>query len=106
MASIGNNVIFSGFRGRFGDHFFRIRNGKTFICARPRITREPTEGMLKVRARFKQATAYAKTALEDPERRKFYEAARRPGRSAYNMAVADFLKEPLLKGLQDRGKGV
>jgi hypothetical protein len=53
--------------------------------------------MLKVRRKFKEASAYAKEALANPQRRAFYEAARSDGKNAYCMAIADFLKEPAIE---------
>lgn len=57
-----------------------------------------TKGLSKkqeaVQERFKLATLYAKSIMNNPEKRALYDAAIRPDFSAYTLAVADALRVP------------
>jgi hypothetical protein len=95
MAKVGNNVLTHGLHGKIGDLIvFRVRNGETIVGAKPEHAGPPTEAMLKHRELFQEAVLYAKSAMADPDKKAAYDAAKKPGESAYNVAVADFLKAP------------
>jgi hypothetical protein len=100
MARIKNNVLLSGVSGRVGNLVFKVRNGKTFVSARPKTTKAPTEKMLKSCMNCALASQYAKAALADPERSAFYKAVRSKGKSAYRLAVADYLKAPVIESVK------
>src|SRR5688572_23543887 len=96
MAQLIDNVITYGASGAFGDQFvFSRRNGKVFICKMPRrYEGPPTEGQLKNRERFSFANSYAKAAIADAGTKALYQAAAKPGQSAYNRAFSDAFHAP------------
>lgn len=78
--------------GRIGDFVVKHYGDKIVICARPRkSTKPPTEHQQKTKARFKKAVEYAREVLKDPAQIEKY-SNRREGRSVYNAAVSDYLK--------------
>ncbi|MGB8194769.1 MAG: hypothetical protein WCF67_22740 [Chitinophagaceae bacterium] len=96
MAESRNNVIIQGLSGKFGESVvFRQIGGKTFASEPPGPrTKEGTPGMKAQRSRFQQATVYGKYMMTDPSSKAAYKAVAPEGKTAYNMAVADFLLGP------------
>ncbi len=95
MAKVGNNVLTHGLHGKIGDLIvFRVRNGQTIVGAKPERSGSPTEAMIKHREHFQEAVLYAKAAMADPAMKEAYEAAKKGSESAYNVAIADFLRAP------------
>jgi hypothetical protein len=94
-----NNDLVSGASGRIGDMLvFRQRGGKTFITKRPKKKSVPdSENQLEARARFTEAATYAKSAIEDPGKKAFYQSRANALQSAYNLALADYYKAPEIK---------
>ena len=91
MATSTTNVLLHGVYGKVGGLFVvRQRNGKAVICKLPRpYEKPPTKGQLQNRERFRKANEFAKTAILDPEKKKYYAAKAKPGQSAYNAAFKD-----------------
>jgi len=84
------------YSGIFGNLMVaRNRNGKTvMVIPKKRITTTPTVNQARVRREFSYASRYAKSAMEDAERRAAYAARARDGMSAYTMAMTDYLRPP------------
>ena len=85
MAKSRNNIVTAGLSGGVGNQLvFRQVNGVTIVA--------------KYHNKFAKATVYAKNALQNAALKKVYadQAAKRPGVSAYAMAVADYLKAPII----------
>lgn len=101
MAKIDENLYLIGARGMVGKQMvFRNQDGKIILAKRPRRKKQQTDAQLEQTIRFKEATIYAKAVLADDDLRKGYaEKAlnRGKGFSAYNMAVADYLKGPVVR---------
>lgn len=96
MAKINLNPMFRGISGKFGNVILRSTAYGTVIsaCPAPKNTRAISPAQQAQRQRFKQAAASAKAALADPETRARYEAAAaRVRKTAYNLALADFMKQ-------------
>jgi hypothetical protein len=92
MARITPNGKLSG---KLAGLVFRQRNGKTFVSKAPGKQTSPrSPKQLEVADRFQHAVEYAKNAIRDPELKRKYELKAGKGRSAYNMALADFLHPP------------
>ncbi len=103
MAKSEDNVFVEGLRGSVGKRMvFRNVAGKTVVSKRRKINPDyvPTEGQVSVRERFSDAILYAKSALVDPQTKAAYEAAAKPGLSAYNVAIQDAFKGPQLSQLR------
>jgi hypothetical protein len=69
MAKVERNIVIQGLSGSLGDQLV-IQGGKggqTIIRFKPRPSaREPMPAQQKARERFQEATAYGKTARDDP----------------------------------------
>lgn len=91
MATATINVLLHGVSGKVGGLFVvRQRNGKAVICKLPKpYEKPPTTGQLQNRERFRKANEFAKAAILDPEKKKYYAAKTKPGQSAYNAAFKD-----------------
>ena len=75
MAKVELNPLFDGLSGSVGGLVFRrFSTGKTYVTRRPKKSNtEPSEAQKAHRLRFKEASAYAKAALADPDLRAHYE---------------------------------
>lgn len=93
------------FRGAMGNMLFRRRNGKLYASIKsPGTTKEPTEAQTSHRERFSEAVAWGKRALKNEELLGLYKAiAAEKGTSAFNVALADFLKPPSIRELDLSG---
>jgi len=96
MAYVKKNIVTEGLSGKLGNNIvFRNRGGKTVVAVKPDVSnRETTEAQKYNQGRFRRANQYAKTALKDPIAYEQYAARTKPGQSAYNVAMADFMHAP------------
>lgn len=96
MATIKLSPLIERLSGKVGDLVFRTYRNRVVLSARPRPSRTPpSQAQLAQRARFREATLYARRALEAPEARAFYEGlAEQRGKPVNSIAIADFLNPP------------
>jgi hypothetical protein len=96
MAKVGNNIVTHGLSGKLGDLIvFRNRGGKTIVSKIPERKEEKwSEAQEQQHLRFQEAVIYAKNVIADDAAKKAYKASAKEGETAYNLAVADFLKAP------------
>lgn len=96
MSSSRTNGLTKDYSGKFGDQYvLRRKNGKSLMTKLPeKRTGEPTEGQKAVTNRFLAAAEFSKRILRNPEIRAEYVARSNGKRSAYTMAMADFLNPP------------
>ena len=96
--------IFSGFHGRFNDDIvFKQRQGKTILCCYPKGQKVKwTENQKEHRVKFKLATMYAGSVMKNPEKLLFYQEREHDDINAYNLAIADYLKRPVISSIQVR----
>lgn len=96
MAKINENPLVRGARGNFGKQYvYRKRGNDTFLARMPvKTDAPPTDKQNNVRDQFAAASQYARGAMEDPVLKKAYAKKAPPGKTAYNMALRDFLKAP------------
>lgn len=96
MAHVSDYAITDGFRGKFGKMFvFRSLRDKTVVSrAATKKVISHSEKQRATRIRFRDASAYAKKALQNPEKKTFYEerARRLNLPNAYTAAVTDYLR--------------
>jgi len=99
MAKSSNNVITHGLSGTVGGMLvFRQQGNKTIVAKRPsKRTTALKESEMQVQERFKAAASYAKVAIKDPVLKELYQAAAKPGQTAYNVAFADYFSAPVVK---------
>ncbi len=104
MAKVGNNILTHGLSGMVGDLIvFRQRDGKTIVSSKPEHHGPMSEAQLQHIQKFQEAVIYAKSVLGDPEKRDAYKHAAKQGQSAYNVALADFLKAPHIEEIDVSG---
>ena len=92
-------LIAWGAYGRFGKEFI-VRRTKwgTVIAKYPRKTdRPPSAAQVRGRQKFKEAVAYAKQVMANPEKYGRYLARLKEGESLYQKAVTAFMKGERLK---------
>jgi len=96
MAKAGKNLILYGVSGKIGDQIvIRQRGGETILAQAPgKRTGEPTAAQKAQQQKFQQAVIYGKGVIADAGEKAEYEAKAEKGRTAYNVAVADFLHAP------------
>jgi len=96
MAKVAKNLILHGASGKIGDQIvIRQRGGKVILSQAPGEREgEPSEAQKTQRAKFQQAIIYGKTQMTDAEAKAGYEAKASGMRTAFNVAVADFLHAP------------
>ncbi|MFT3738135.1 MAG: hypothetical protein QM786_05215 [Breznakibacter sp.] len=96
MAKVGDNIVTTGLRGKLGNLIvFRNYGGKTIVSMAPKRKKtQRTETQEKYLQRFKEAVLYAQNAIADKVTKDAYQNSAQEGRSAYNVAVADFLNAP------------
>jgi hypothetical protein len=95
MAKVTLNPILDDIRGKIGDYVLRrAPSGKLILSKAPDMSRVKWSKTQKEnRQRFKEATAYAKAAMAEPEVRARYEKrATEEGKRPYNLALSDYLK--------------
>lgn len=94
MAKIKLDPLFREISGKLGDVVFRSTANGVVMSKRPAASSvPPSEAQNAHRQRFKEAAAYARTALADPQVSSLYQqAAAGQNKSAYNLAVADYMK--------------
>lgn len=99
MSKGNDNVLTLRSTGTFGKQIvFRQRHGETIMSKPPRPTNIPlTADQIAVQEKFKMATNYAKAVNANEALKAAYKAASKPGRTAYNTALADYFKAPEIK---------
>jgi hypothetical protein len=96
MAKSENNEVMFGARGRIG-HLVVFKNfgtNETVISKRRKKPVNPvySEDQEAAKEKFRAGVVYAKGVKESPELLAIYQAHAKPGRSAYNLALADFCR--------------
>jgi hypothetical protein len=104
MAKVIGNDITIGLSGKFGKLFvFRVVRGKTYACHAPckPDKRKETAAQRHTRTTFRKATHWAKVAMLNPEKKKYYEELARTWdlTNAYTAAVKDFMRNHANKAL-------
>jgi len=96
MSKSKTNILTHGYHGKMGDQFvYRVRGRESIMAAKPETGNiVPTQAQIDQRKRFSGAANYAKVALQDPVLKLVYQAKATKLLTAYNAAMADFLKKP------------
>jgi hypothetical protein len=95
MAKITLNPIVQSAQGKMGNIVFRrSHTGEMTITKLPDMSRVKwSKAQKEHRQRFKQAVAYARTAMAEPKVRAIYEkTAAKQGKRPFDMAVSDYFK--------------
>lgn len=86
-------------KGNLAKQFvYRQHGDDTHLVAMPRYDpdRQPTEKQETVRNTFGNAVAYAKWAIAEPDLKLIYDEKAGRGKSAFNIAIRDFAKPPVV----------
>ena len=103
MAQSKKNIATEGLSGKVGNFVFRRRKSddKIFVSRTPvGFEDEPSEARKAVQRKFQRAIAYGKSAIADPATKALYAAKATEGRSAFNVAVADFFNAPQIEKIE------
>jgi hypothetical protein len=103
MAKICDNNATHGLSGRVNQFVYRQRFGKTVVSKRPVRTAGFTETQQTYLSNFKKAVLYASSILQNETVKRAYQQKAKPGHSAYNAAIADYLKAPEIHSLDLSG---
>lgn len=96
MASSINNIITRGLSGKLGQFIFRRWYGKTVLTIKAARYNKKSALQVQRQLLFRQAIAYAKTAISDPSLFKFYSSKTKGAQRPYNVAISDFLSPPVI----------
>jgi len=101
MAKSHDNDLTIGLRGRLGKMIsFRRRGDDTEAFRRPgKRTGESTPAQEAHKLVFIDASRYAKAAIADPATKAMYQEKTNGKNSAYNLAMADFMKAPVIPSI-------
>src|SRR5918995_4808093 len=107
MATVVNNDLVRGFRGKFGnDVVFKTMRGKTFASppARRPVKKKESEAQRNTRSTFRKAAEWAQITLLNPEKKTYYQqrakALKLP--NAYTAAITDYMRKPKVVKTQER----
>src|SRR5512140_1362327 len=106
MSKVKKNVIVRGMSGAFGDQVVlrHMRDGSTVAANMPDFSkREFSPEQQHEQSRFRQAVAYAKGAAD--KHPIYAEMAAGTLKNAYNVALSDWLKPPVIQAVE-REEGV
>ncbi len=98
MSKNSNNPLLKGLSGMLGDVVvYKEINGQTFMVNKPKPHKTKTERQEEVRTKFRAGAGYAKACKTNPKAAAYYEARlTRKFRSIYAIAMADYLKAPII----------
>lgn len=99
MARQKGNSVMHNTRGLFNKQVvFKERAGKVYVAGPPNTkdNRKPTASQQLVRDRFKDASDFAKMALQDADLNLAYSKAANKFQSAYNVAMKDAFNAPVV----------
>ncbi len=98
MANINDNLLVKGARGNVAKQFvYRKRGNKTFIVKMPQLNPNASQEQLTQRELFFFSYNVRSGRLAKRRPEKAYNRKAPPGSSAYNMALRDFLKAPVVR---------
>ena len=95
MAQSKKNIATEGLSGKVGNFVFRRRKSadKIFVSRTPvGSEEEPSEARKAVQRKFQRRIVYGKSAMADPDTKALYAAKAKDGRSAFNVAIADYFQ--------------
>jgi len=97
MTKVKNNLITTGLSGKLGKQVvFRQWGSETFLAKAPVRSQNSIDSELRIKnkLRFKEASAFAKKAMNDPELKQAYKKKCKARVTAYARAVQDFFNVP------------
>jgi hypothetical protein len=107
MATLKLNTITALFQGKISGLVIAKHKDGLILRRRPRPrTEDYTDNQKAEQTRFALAVAYARAVVADPERRRIYAAAAlQQHRRIYGVALADFLRPPVIHEIDPAAYG-
>jgi hypothetical protein len=105
MAIVTANPLVNGLSGMIGRSLvFKNVHGRTIVASSPRLAKTQSEQQRQNRGKFKQASAWAKTVLLDPQKKAYYQQKAKKLKlpNAYTAAIANYMRKPQLKEIGRR----
>jgi hypothetical protein len=101
MAIADKNILMSGFSGKFGNQVvLRRRGDKTILADVPGPRKSKPKGKQRESCNhFTEAVIWARFTVKDPEKAAKYKAKATGLQSAYNVAIADYMRPPKVTGI-------
>jgi len=103
---VSTNPLLKDARGVLGKVVvFKQMYGKTVMTNYPKKANVPwekqSEAQRKTRLNFRDASAYARRMMQDPERKRYYEKKKKPlgVNSAYQAALTDYMRGMILESV-------
>ena len=96
MAKMKDNNATHGIRGKVNQLVYSQRFGETVVSKPPIRTAPLSESQKNINSIFKQAVLYARTVLQNAVIRQAYKTKAKPGQTAFNLAIADYFKPPIV----------
>lgn len=98
MTKVINNPLLVGLSGRLGrTHYYREVHGQVQMCNMPSKRKRISDKQVEQSNLFRDATNYAAQETRDPEVKALYaKSIDRRRRSAYNVALSDYLNPPVI----------
>ena len=96
MAKMNDNNATHGIRGKVNQLVYSQRNGETVVSKPPIRTAPYSEAQHNINSIFKQAVLYARSILQNAAIKLAYKKKAKRGQSAFNMAIADYFKAPVI----------
>ena len=98
MATVKTNVLLKELSGKFGNIVFRTVGNKTIMSPRgnkPNKKME-TEAQRNTRSTFKEATAFAKAMMRNPDKKAYYQERAEAWQvsNAYTAAITEYMRKP------------
>jgi len=105
MSNSKSNALTRNYSGKFGNQIvFRNRNGISIMAMPPRRRgAPPTVAQEEARKRFRLASRYAKSVLENPDMLAFYTARSTNSLTPYILAMTDHLRPPYVSAIDATG---
>ncbi len=101
MAISNDNDLIRGFHGKIGNQVsLRRRDGKTIMASVPTKKRSRTKGKQRESCdRFRKGLQWAKQVLKNPDQYAAYKEKATEWQTALNVALADYMKSPVVTGI-------
>jgi len=100
MAIIRTNNLIKGISGSIGNLVMRNVRGKTILSSKVRSQRKESALQQENRMKFRCASAYAKHAMLDPDKKAYYlrKAKKLKLPNAYTAALGEYMREGKKRG--------
>jgi hypothetical protein len=104
MAIIQTNPITNGLSGALGNLIFRQLRGKTILSCKASAPKKQSELQRENRFKFKCATAYAKSAMLNDEKKTYYMRMAKKLKlpNAYTAAIGDYMRRGDIRAIDTR----